>query len=145
MARQIVRLQIVRHGEAVMLHPDSERPLSDAGIRSIRRLQEQVACDLPDLVVSSPLTRARQTAEILIGSDQYVVWNEVIPAGEAKIVFDKIVAEDVTGVCIVSHQPLVSRLIKYLTNETGFIETGMMVQLEVDVENVTGKVLRTIA
>src|ERR1700757_1332729 len=64
-----MQLYFLRHGEAdwpVWTKPDDERPLTDFGKKEVR----QVAKFLnrlkvkPDLVVTSPLPRASQTAEV---------------------------------------------------------------------------------
>src|ERR1043166_6175859 len=64
-----MQLYFLRHGEADWPHwsrPDDERPLTDFGKKEVR----QVAKFLdrlkvkPDLIVTSPLPRASQTAEI---------------------------------------------------------------------------------
>ena len=48
---------------------DAERPLTDKGRRQAERVGRMLsgADDAPDLVVTSPLARARQTAEIVAG------------------------------------------------------------------------------
>src|ERR1043166_276124 len=64
-----MQLYFLRHGEADWPHwsrPDDERPLTDFGKKEVR----QVAKFLnrlkvkPDLIVTSPLPRASQTAEV---------------------------------------------------------------------------------
>jgi phosphohistidine phosphatase len=59
-----VRLFIVRHAEAALGQPDDLRPLTDAGREQARLLGKQFADDgiQPDVVLSSPLLRARETA-----------------------------------------------------------------------------------
>lgn len=48
---------------------DAERPLSEKGRRQAERVGRMLAGadDAPDLVITSPLVRARQTAEIVAG------------------------------------------------------------------------------
>ena len=120
----MVQLQIIRHGDALVRHPDAERPLSEGGVKSIQRLRCLIGSDLPDFVVSSPLIRARQTAEILADANRYVVWDEVLPGGEPNKVLSRIEAEGFSCICIVSHQPLVGRLIGHLTGEASFGQIG---------------------
>jgi phosphohistidine phosphatase len=59
-----VRLFIVRHAEAATGEPDELRPLTDAGRESARAVGKQLAADgvRPDVVLTSPLLRARETA-----------------------------------------------------------------------------------
>ena len=58
-----MRLFLVRHAEAAPGEPDELRPLTKAGRAVARDLGERLATEQPDAVVSSPLLRARETAE----------------------------------------------------------------------------------
>ena len=58
-----MRLFLVRHAEAAPGEPDELRPLTAAGRAAARDLGERLASERPDAVVSSPLLRARETAE----------------------------------------------------------------------------------
>jgi len=60
-----VRLIVVRHAEAAPGEPDELRPLTDAGRATARALGERLAGQLPDAVVTSPLLRARETADLI--------------------------------------------------------------------------------
>jgi phosphohistidine phosphatase len=62
-----VRLFLVRHAEAAPGEPDDLRPLTPRGRDQARALAERLAADelRPDAVLSSPLLRARETAEEL--------------------------------------------------------------------------------
>ncbi len=60
-----VRLYLVRHAKAAPGDPDELRPLTSHGRDEARRLAERLAGERPDAVVTSPLLRARETAEIL--------------------------------------------------------------------------------
>ncbi len=82
-----MRLYIVRHAIAAPHGtpgiPDDERPLTEEGIKKMR----QVAAGLrsleyiPELILSSPLPRAKQTAEILLEAfGQKRIGLEILPA-----------------------------------------------------------------
>jgi phosphohistidine phosphatase SixA len=58
-----MRLFLVRHAEAAPGEPDELRPLTPAGRAVARDLGERLAPEHPDAVISSPLLRARETAE----------------------------------------------------------------------------------
>jgi phosphohistidine phosphatase len=58
-----MRVFLVRHAEAAPGEPDELRELTPAGRAKARELGEQLAGERPDAVLSSPLLRARQTAE----------------------------------------------------------------------------------
>jgi len=63
-----MRLYLVRHAEAVPGEPDDEsRALADEGREQARELGRRLASEgvRPDAIVSSPLLRARETAELL--------------------------------------------------------------------------------
>jgi len=62
-----VQLVIVRHAEAAAGEPDELRPLTPEGRQAARALGERLAADglRPDVVLTSPLLRARETAQEL--------------------------------------------------------------------------------
>jgi len=62
-----VRLVIVRHAEAASGEPDELRPLTPEGRRTARSLGQRLADEglHPDAVLTSPLLRARETAQEL--------------------------------------------------------------------------------
>jgi phosphohistidine phosphatase len=60
-----VRLFLVRHAEAAPGEPDELRPLTQAGREQARALGARLAAASPELVVSSPLLRARETADAI--------------------------------------------------------------------------------
>lgn len=57
-----MRLFVVRHAEAAPGEPDELRPLTEAGRAAARALAAQLAAEDVQLVLSSPLQRARETA-----------------------------------------------------------------------------------
>jgi phosphohistidine phosphatase len=60
-----VRLFLVRHAEAAPGEPDELRPLTAGGRAAARRLGEHLARENLEAVLSSPLLRARETAELI--------------------------------------------------------------------------------
>jgi phosphohistidine phosphatase len=62
-----MRLYLVRHAEAASGEPDHERPLTRMGREQAARVAERLAATSPRpvAVLSSPLLRARQTAELI--------------------------------------------------------------------------------
>src|SRR3954468_23999476 len=62
-----VQLVIVRHAEAASGEPDELRPLTAEGREAARALGQRLAREgvRPDAVLTSPLLRARETAEEL--------------------------------------------------------------------------------
>ena len=57
-----MRLFVVRHAEAAPGEPDELRPLTDAGRAAARALAARLAQEDVELVLASPLLRARETA-----------------------------------------------------------------------------------
>ena len=57
-----MQLILVRHAHADPGHPDELRPLNARGREEARALGECLAAEKPDLVLASPLLRARETA-----------------------------------------------------------------------------------
>jgi len=57
-----VRLFLVRHAHSDPGQPDELRPLSTRGRQQARELGERLAPAEPELVLTSPLLRARETA-----------------------------------------------------------------------------------
>jgi phosphohistidine phosphatase len=57
-----MRLILVRHAHSDPGQPDELRPLSARGRDEARALGERLAAERPDLVLASPLLRARETA-----------------------------------------------------------------------------------
>lgn len=62
-----MRLLLVRHAEAAPGTPDEERLLTPRGRTQARALGERLAREgvRPDVLLTSPLRRARETAELL--------------------------------------------------------------------------------
>jgi phosphohistidine phosphatase len=122
-----MRIYLIRHGNAVdpgtpSYDEDSQRPLTERG----RDKMNKIASALkkmkvkPDLIVSSPYVRARQTAEILAKVMKYkksIMFSEaLVPITDA----DELVGEinekyTVDELVLVSHEPCISNLIGTLT------------------------------
>ena len=123
-----MKLYLIRHSNAVELGEadyadDSQRPLTEKGCEKM----ESIAAALnrtgvqPDLIVSSPYVRARQTAEILAQGLQYnreIELNEaLIPMGEAEALIGEINEKyAVQELVLVGHEPSLSVLIGTLTS-----------------------------
>ena len=60
-----MRVFLVRHAEAAPGDPDELRPLTAAGRDAARALGQRLATEQPTAVVSSPLLRARETADLI--------------------------------------------------------------------------------
>jgi phosphohistidine phosphatase SixA len=114
-----VRLFVVRHAEAAPGEPDDLRPLTDAGRATARNLGERLASKDPKAVLSSPLLRARETAEAIARAAGLTaqVDERLAPGANADEV--RALAQD--GTVIVGHQPDCSEIVLALTGcDVGF-------------------------
>jgi phosphohistidine phosphatase len=105
-----VRLYLVRHAEAAPLEPDELRPLTPAGREAARDLGKRLAADgvHPDVVLTSPLLRARETAtELGFGEPQPL--HELGPGATVDDIWTAIAGRGETLV-VVGHQPDCSRI-----------------------------------
>lgn len=114
-----MRLYIVRHAIAAPHGtpgiPDDERPLTDKGIRKMRRVATGLLNlgYVPEIILSSPLPRARQTADILLkafGKNRIPLKEtpELAPSGNRDEVYMLIMSyrnKLKKSLMIVGHQP----------------------------------------
>jgi len=123
-----VRIYLVRHGDAVAEEEagsDRDRWLSprgrEAGRVLGRLLREQAVA--PDAILSSPLPRAVQTAELLAASLDYLGTVRSLrclePAAQPRVAASAILS---TGgsLIVVSHEPAISALGAHLLGVTAF-------------------------
>jgi phosphohistidine phosphatase len=116
-----VNLLIVRHAIAFerdhhRWRDDAARPLSPMGVKRARNAAAglRVFCQAPDRLVSSPLRRAVQTAQILTesaGWPRAELAPELSPGVPAADVLKLLDRERVERVAIVGHQPDLSALL----------------------------------
>jgi phosphohistidine phosphatase len=118
-----MKLLLVRHAIAVPSGTpgiaDEERPLTNRGRKRFRKAARGLAriVPRPDLLLTSPLPRALETAEIAAGA-----WGEVTPTTEPLLaggpVADVIAAVLARGengvVALVGHEPGISKLLAHL-------------------------------
>ncbi len=122
-------LYIVRHAIAVErgtpgYEDDSQRPLTDEGrkkmkkvVKGLRQLEVE-----PDLILTSPYVRARDTAEILASGlklkDKIAFSDNLIPPGNFDRLVDEIIEKySVDSLALVGHEPMLSSF-------AGFLMTG---------------------
>jgi phosphohistidine phosphatase len=133
-----MNLYIVRHAIAVPrgtpgYDDDSQRPLTDAGRKKMKKIVKGIhQLDLElDVILSSPYVRARDTAKIVAkefkAEDKIAFSDNLIPPGN----FEKLVSEihekyDVNNLALIGHEPMLSSLISWLA--TG--NTDMRVTLK---------------
>jgi phosphohistidine phosphatase len=100
-----MRLLIVRHAKAEPGSPDELRRLTAAGREQARALGGRLRAEgfVPDAVVSSPLVRARETAEAL-GLGEPLIDEVLAPGAAPEDVRDAARSRGET-VIVVGHQP----------------------------------------
>ncbi|RCK74382.1 MAG: phosphohistidine phosphatase, SixA [Anaerolineae bacterium] len=120
-----MNLYLLRHAIADLRDPvkypdDSLRPLTKDGKEKFRRICAGIGrLRLSfDLVVSSPYTRARQTAEIFcqelkISQSRLIFSENLTPFGDPQALFEEISAQytNLASLVCVGHEPYLSELI----------------------------------
>ena len=119
-----MNLYLIRHAIAEEENPsgeDSQRELTDKGAKKMRLIAKglrTLGVDF-DLIVSSPYTRAVQTAEILsevFKKKKFVLSDHLMPAGDMDLLIAEINEKySVNSLAIVGHEPYLSGLISLLT------------------------------
>jgi phosphohistidine phosphatase len=117
-------LYVVRHGIAVEHGTpgvaDDERPLTEEGRRKMRQIGRGLArlAIEPDSIVSSPLPRAWQTAEIIASelelSDRLEASEELRADRSAEAIRNWLLTRSERRIMIVGHNPAFSDLVSVL-------------------------------
>lgn len=120
-----MEIYIMRHGDAVdrmdpAMKTDEMRPLTDAGkdeVTVIARALERLGVK-PDAILTSPLVRARETAEIVaaeLGAAKPAISDELAPDGSLAGVLNNILnAGPAKQTLLSGHMPGVGRMVGYL-------------------------------
>ena len=138
-------LYLIRHGVAAERGPewpdDAKRPLTEEGIarmkkaaRGLKRLDVRL-----DVVVSSPLVRARQTAEVVAGvfdeMSPLVLTTSLAPGGRySDLLADLQKQVRHTRIALVGHEPDLGRLAARLAGSRRAFEfkKGAVCRIDVD-------------
>jgi phosphohistidine phosphatase SixA len=122
-----VRVFVVRHAEAAPGEPDELRPLTDAGCAAARAVGERLAAESPTAVFSSPLLRARETADAIARAAGITAQPDERLAPGASADDVRALAEGARGtVVVVGHQPDCSEIVLALTGrEVRFTPGGV--------------------
>jgi phosphohistidine phosphatase len=113
-----MRLYLVRHAEAAPGEPDELRALTPEGRRQAGELAERLRADgvEPDAIITSPLRRARETADALAETTGVEVHSDerLAPGATEKDVRAAVAGRGET-VVVVGHQPDCGRIAAALT------------------------------
>jgi phosphohistidine phosphatase len=125
----VVLLFLVRHAHAASGDPDETRPLSERGRAEARTLAEALSRhdSPPVLVLTSPLLRARETADEIVRSTaaELRVDDRLGPGTTPELLRDAI-GDETRPVAAVCHQPDCSEIAVALTGgDPGFAPGGL--------------------
>jgi phosphohistidine phosphatase len=121
-----MNLYFMRHGIASAADDssvvnDDERPLSPKGMKRTRKIAKGICrLDIPfDALLTSPLTRARQTANIVAAALAVEAPVEEIASLAPNSAFDQLLADlgshrDRKHLLLVSHEPFLSDALSFL-------------------------------
>jgi phosphohistidine phosphatase SixA len=126
-----MRLFVVRHAEAAPGEPDELRPLTEAGQAAARALAARLADEGVELILSSPLLRARETAaEIARTARAPVEVDDRLAPGAAPDAVRAAVTGRGRTIVAVGHQPDCSELVLAFTGRLERFEPAAFVEVE---------------
>ena len=126
-----MRLFVVRHAEAAPGDPDELRPLTDAGRAAARALGDRLAGEAVDAVLSSPLLRARETAEAIARAAglEAEADERLAPGADADDVREAVAGRGEVIVAV-GHQPDCSEIVLALTGERVSFDPGAVYEVD---------------
>lgn len=125
---------ILRHGDAnsdsKKITDDSKRVLTEAGIKEIENVSSLFAeFDIEiSHIFTSPLRRAKQTAEIILKNQKkakMIELAELKPEGTPSAVFKRIIKQNGSAILVIGHNPLLVDIINHITNTEKQIADGL--------------------
>ena len=126
-----VRVFLVRHAEAVPGEPDELRRLTTAGRDAARALGERLAVEHPTAVVSSPLLRARETADLIAHACELdATADDNLAPGATTDALRAATTDKGSIVIAVGHQPDCSEIVFALTGEDRPFAPGDVAELD---------------
>jgi phosphohistidine phosphatase len=128
-------LFLVRHAHADPGEPDELRRLSLRGRKEAEALADRLAAHAtpPRLVVTSPLARARETAEAIatrVGSELHA--DERLAPGATASNVREIASGETGPIALVGHQPDCSEIAQELTGRDRGFATGSAVEIDLE-------------
>jgi phosphohistidine phosphatase len=135
-----MRITLIRHGAAGEAASDEDRALTTKGRAAVRRVAGALARRKVrfDLVVTSPLVRAVQTAEIIVQRLAYagevVIDRRLVPeASPARLLAFLRALDSETRVALVAHEPILSEVACAVLGRSlgGFLKKGEAMRIRV--------------
>jgi phosphohistidine phosphatase len=143
-----MRLYLLRHGEADWPNwdrPDDERPLTERGKKEMRKVAKFLReLDLPlDDILSSPLIRARQTADIVADRFKlHVREEEQLAGGFAVSDLKQLIQKyPVENLMVVGHEPNFTEVICTLTGANCKMSKGGVALIDLGEADMKGRLL----
>lgn len=144
-----LRLYFLRHGKALSRaewrDDDGLRPLTPEGEAEVREVGSRLAAMglRPELIVSSPLARARRTAELVaeaLGMADDVAVDERLAPGCDRAALSDVIAEHgpLGSLMVVGHEPDFSDTIGALTGGRVVCKKGGLARVDVDDDRLAG-------
>jgi phosphohistidine phosphatase len=143
-----MRLYFLRHGEADWPNwdrPDDERPLTERGKKEMRKVAKFLReLDIPlDDILSSPLPRARQTADAVADRFKlHVREHDTLGSGfSVSGLKDVLQKYPVENLMVVGHEPNFTEVISELTGADSKLSKGGLALVDLDQEKMKGRLL----
>ena len=143
-----MRVFFLRHGDADWPdwdEPDDERPLTGRGKKEMRKVAKFL-CELDvnlDEVLTSPLPRARQTADLVADRFELHVREEETLAGGFNVsdLKDLVRKYRVDNLMVVGHEPTFTEIIGKLTGANCKLSKGGLALVELDDKQMEGRLI----
>jgi phosphohistidine phosphatase len=146
----VLELYLIRHGIAEERGPqwpdDAKRPLTEKGIAALKQQAKALAnLDITfDAIISSPLTRTRQTADTiaarLSGKPAVALSDALTPEGTAEAVVQELASQSRKGrIALVGHEPNIGELCAYLIGASSPIVFKKGAICRIDFDGVASK------
>lgn len=139
------KLYIVRHAQKEVEkagQDDYDRPLSNKGLEDAQKMADKLFDKgyRPDLIVSSPAVRTRQTSEIFAKTLRYtktIMYNEVLYMAYLNELQETLTYtfDTVESMILVGHNPSLTALALTLVGFKEEIAMGAMVEVEFDCDS----------
>jgi phosphohistidine phosphatase len=126
---------LVRHAHADPGEPDELRALSERGRNEAAALADRLATHEtpPKRVLTSPLVRARETADAIAGrTGAEVLADDRLAPGATASTLREVVADETGPVAVVGHQPDCSEIAQELSGRDPGFATGSAFELSVE-------------
>ena len=126
---------LVRHAHAEPGDPDETRPLSERGRSEARSLATSLSHHPtpPVIVVTSPLLRARQTADAIAAATGAVTrFDERLAPGTTVELLREVAGDEASPLVAVCHQPDCSEIAVALTGSDPGFPPGGVAELTLD-------------